>query len=117
MRRRRALIAASILAVWAGSLGAQNYRVRLDARGQAVSYRGLIADSILATAVVPSPSGGFQTPDGHAVRCSDSAYCFYSRPGDELRGVPVSTSASVVAVGVPATSLPSKVTIRRRTGS
>jgi hypothetical protein len=100
MRRRRAWIAASTLAVWAGSLGAQNYRVRLDARGQAVSYRGLIADSILATAAVPSPSGGFQTPDGHAVRCSDSAYCYYTRPGDELRGVPVSTSGSVILWGL-----------------
>jgi hypothetical protein len=103
MRRRRAWVAASALAVWAGSLGAQNYRVRLDARGQAVSYRALIADSILATSVVLSPSGGFQTPDGHAVRCSDSEYCYYTRPGEELRGIPVSTSGSVIlwGLGVP----------------
>jgi hypothetical protein len=103
MTRRRAWIAAGALAVWAAPLGAQNYRVRLDARGQAVSYQDLIADSILATSAVPSPSGGFQTPDGHAVRCGDTAYCHYTRPGDELRGVPVSTSGSVVlwGLGVP----------------
>ena len=75
MTRRRAWIAAGALAVWAAPLGAQNFRARLDARGQAVSYQDLIADSILASSAVPSPSGGFQTPDGHAVRCSDSAYC------------------------------------------
>jgi hypothetical protein len=104
MTRRRVWIAAvSALAVWTVPSGAQNYRVRVDARGQAVSYRDLIADSILATSAVPAPGGGFESPDGHAVRCSDSAYCYYSRPGAELRGVPVSTSGSVVlwGLGVP----------------
>jgi len=102
-RRRVWIAAASALAVWTVPSGAQNYRVRVDARGQAVSYRDLVADSILATSAVPAPGGGFESPDGHAVRCSDSAYCYYSRPGAELRGVPVSTSGSVVlwGLGVP----------------
>jgi len=94
---------AGALAVFAAPAAAQNYRVRVDARGQAVSYRDLIPDSILATSVVPAPSGGPQTPDGFAVNCSGGTYCYYSRPGDVLRGVPLSTSASGIlwGLGVP----------------
>ncbi len=106
MTPRRAWIAATSLAAWAVSiapLGAQSYRVRLDARGQAVSFRDLVVDSILATSVVTSPTGGLETPDGIAVRCTGGTYCFFSRPGDVLRGVPVTTSASVIlwGLGVP----------------
>lgn len=106
MTRRRASVAAGALAVWALSiapLGAQNYRVRLDARGQAVSFSDLLVDSVLATSVVTTPTGGFATPDGFAVRCTGGTYCYYTRPGDALRGIPVSTSASVIlwGLGVP----------------
>jgi hypothetical protein len=106
MTPRRAWIAATALAVWAVSiapLGAQNYRVRLDARGQAVSFRDLVVDSVLASTVVTGPTGGLVTPDGYAVRCSGGSYCYFTRPGDALRGIPVSTSASVIlwGLGVP----------------
>jgi len=103
MTPRRAWIAASAIAAWAAPLGAQNYRVRLDARGQAVSFRDLAADSILATSAVVGPNGGLETPDGFAVRCSGGTYCYYTRPGDVLRGVPLSTTGSVIlwGLGVP----------------
>jgi len=100
MTRRCALIGASLLATWTASAAAQNYRVRVDARAQAVSFRGLTSDSILATSVVTSPSGGPETSDGFAVRCSGGDYCFFYRPGPELRGVPVTTSASVILWGL-----------------
>jgi hypothetical protein len=106
MTPRQAWVAASALAVCAVSiapLGAQSVRVRLDARGQAVSFRDLLVDSVLATSVVTSPTGGLETADGYAVRCSGGTYCYYNRPGDELRGIPVSTSASIIlwGLGVP----------------
>lgn len=106
MTPHRAWIAATALAVWAVSvapLGAQNYRVRLDARGQAVSFRDLVVDSILATDIVTSPTGGLATPAGFAVRCTGGTYCYYTRPGEALRGIPVSTTASVIlwGLGVP----------------
>jgi hypothetical protein len=95
MRASRALVTACALAAWSHPGAAQDFRVRLDARAQAVSFRGLLADSIPAVEAVPSPSGGFETPDGHAVRCGAGAYCHFLRPGPELRGVPVTISASV----------------------
>lgn len=79
---------------------AQQYRARVDASSQAVSFRGLVADSLPVAEVVPSPSGGLQTPDGHAVRCGAGAYCYYLRPGPALHGVPTVTSASVILWGL-----------------
>jgi hypothetical protein len=98
MRSRLAVIATLLFATTSGAQIA-SYRVRLDARTQAVSFRGLVADSIAAALVVPSADGGVETPDGHAVHCGSSNYCFYFRPGDILRGVPVTTSASVTLWG------------------
>jgi hypothetical protein len=74
----------------------QQYRGRVDTRAQGVWFRGLISDSIEAALVVPSPGGGLETPDGHAVRCGAGNYCFYRRPGPALHGMPVTTGASVV---------------------
>ena len=48
---------------------AQGYRLRLDSRAQRASYRGVMADSILGAQAVTGPTGGFETPDGFAVRC------------------------------------------------
>jgi hypothetical protein len=103
MMRHPVWMTASILALWAVPGGAQSYRARIDVRGQAVSFRGLVADSIAATDVVASPNGGPETPDGFAVRCDGSAYCYYFRPGDVLRGIPLTTSASVIlwGLGIP----------------
>jgi hypothetical protein len=99
MKRAHALIAASVMMAWTGPASGQDYRIRLDARAQAVSFRGLVSDSIAVGLVVPSPNGGLQTPDGLAVRCGAGDYCFFSRPGAVLRGIPVTTSASVVLWG------------------
>ena len=103
MTRRCLLIVVGLLTTWAAPGRPQGYRVRVDARAQAVSFRGLVADSIPAELVVIGETGGPETPDGYAVRCSSGEYCFFYRPGPELRGVPVTTSASVIlwGLGVP----------------
>jgi hypothetical protein len=96
---RRALVVALTVSVATGS-AAQNYRARLDGSMQAVSFRGLVSDSIPATAVVTGPSGGPETPDGYAVRCGAGEYCFFFRPGEPLRGLPVTMSGSVTLWGL-----------------
>lgn len=93
-------IAAFITVAGAASAAAQDYRVRVDASAQTVSFRGLVPDSILAALVVPSPNGGLETPDGHAVRCGAADYCFFFLPGPVLRAIPVTTSASLVMWGL-----------------
>jgi hypothetical protein len=112
MKRAQPLIAACVLFFWAASLPAQDYRVRFDARAQSAWFRGLISDSILATAVVPAGSGGFETPDGRAVRCGAGEYCYFLRPGPELRGVPVTTAASLIMWGLGVEGLSFRATGR-----
>ena len=92
--------------------GAQQYRARVDASSQAVSFRGLVADSIPAGLVVPSPSGGLQTADGYAVRCGGGPFCAYMRPGPVLQGVPTVTSASVILWGLGVEGLSFRATGR-----
>ncbi len=86
---------------------AQGYRVRLDARAQAVSYRGLVPDSIRPGAVQTGVSGGLVTPDGFAVTCVTAEWCYYFRPGPERRAVPMTATASLVlwGLGVPGLSV------------
>jgi hypothetical protein len=96
MKRALTLIAACALLLRTPAVHAQDYRVRLDARAQSVWFRGLISDSILATAAVAGANGGLETPDGHAVRCAAGEYCYFLRPGPALRGAPVSTAASII---------------------
>ena len=112
MTRSRALIAACALAAWSAPGGAQDYRVRIDARAQAVSFRGLVADSIPATDAVIDANGGFRTPDGHAARCGAGPFCYYFRPGPELRGVPATLSASVAMWGLGVQGLAFRATGR-----
>lgn len=112
MTRLCALIAAFILVTGTAPAAAQNYRVRLDARAQTVSFLGLVSDSIAVALVVPSASGGLETPDGHAVRCGAGEYCFFWRPGPVLRGIPVTTSASVVLWGLGVEGLAFRATGR-----
>jgi hypothetical protein len=78
---RFAQLTGILLAV-ADVASAQSYRVRVDARAQAVSYRGLAADSIAMSDVVPGPNGGFATPDGYAVQCHNGVWCYFYRPGE-----------------------------------
>ncbi len=112
MMPSRALVAVCALAAWSGPGAAQDFRVRLDARAQAVSFRGLVSDSIPAAQTVPSSNGGFETPDGHAVRCGAGEYCYFFRSGPELRGVPVALSASVAMWGLGVEGLALRATGR-----
>lgn len=110
-RARRCFLVVAFLA-WSSPVIAQDYRVRLDARGQSVFFRGLVSDSILAAAVVKSAGGGFETPDGRAVRCSAGDYCYFLRPGPALHGVPVTTAASLVMWGLGVEGLSLRATGR-----
>jgi hypothetical protein len=109
---RRCVLLAGALAACAARAPAQDYRVRIDARAQAVSFRGLESDSIQASLVVPAANGGFETPDGHAVRCGAGDYCFFFRPGPALRALPVTTSASVILWGLGVQGLTVRATGR-----
>jgi hypothetical protein len=100
MRVARTVPALLLLAFVAAPLHAQEYRVRLDARAQSVSFRELVTDSIPVGDVVEGPGGGPQTPDGFAVRCGAGSHCFFFRPGRELRGMPVSTTAHLTLWGI-----------------
>ena len=112
MNRLVPLITASLLAASAATLAAQDYRLRIDARAQSVSFRGLLADSIPTALAVPAAGGGFETPDGHAVRCGASDHCFYFRPGAEFRAIPVTTSASLILWGFGVPGLTARATGR-----
>ena len=112
MTLSRALLAACALAAVSSQAPAQDYRVRLDARLQAVSFRGLVADSIPAAEAVPAASGGLETPDGFAVRCGGGAFCHFFRPGPELRGVPATISASLAVWGLGVEGLALHATAR-----
>lgn len=80
-------------------LTAQGYRIRLDARAQSVTYRGLALDSIPLDDALPGPTGGFVAPDGRAVHCSTTQWCFFFRPGPDRHGVPLTATANLVAWG------------------
>lgn len=105
---RRAIGAALLAGALAGSVGAQGYRVRVDTRLQLVSFRGLTADSILATDTVTGPGGGPATPDGFAATCvTGLSYCHFYRPGAVLHGAPIVTSADLTlwGLGLPGLSV------------
>jgi len=101
MTRPRAALATvlGLTALMAARLDAQGYRVRLDARGQSASYRGLQVDSIPFAQAVPGPGGGLQTAEGYAVRCAGERWCYFYRPGETLRGIPLSTTADLTLWG------------------
>src|SRR5918995_1670508 len=98
----RGALALSVgLGLASGSMEAQGYRLRLDARAQAAAYRGVRADSVSATEVMTAPTGGFQTSDGFFVRCpAGGAHCFFFRPGPYRQGGPVVGSADLTLWGL-----------------
>ncbi|MDH4043780.1 MAG: hypothetical protein OEY20_04705 [Gemmatimonadota bacterium] len=76
------------LALLAGRLDAQGYRVELDARVQGVSYRGWQLDSIPIDQVQVQ-NGLLYTPGGIGVTClAGQAYCIFYRPGDKVQAYP-----------------------------
>lgn len=98
MRRSLLWICAGVL--FSNGALAQSYRARIDARGQSVWFRGLTMDSILVSEAVIGANGGFETPDGRAVRCGAGDYCYFFNSGPDLRAFPVATSASVTMWGL-----------------
>lgn len=79
----------------------QGYRLRLDSRFQSVAFRGVSLDSILASAIVTGASGGFQSPDGFAVRCvPGEAFCRFFRPGPNLKSAPLVTTGDLTLWGL-----------------
>ncbi len=94
------LLGAGLVGLTAANAQAQGYRLRLDGQAQRAAFRGVTQDSILATDAVPAPTGGLQTADGFAVRCPPgSAFCFFFRPGPDLRAGPAVTSADLTFWG------------------
>ena len=86
--------------LFATTAGAQDYRIRIDARAQSAWFRGLEADSIPIGEAIPGEGGGLETPDGFAVRCSAGTHCHYFRPGPKHHGMPVAASAHVSLWGL-----------------
>jgi hypothetical protein len=99
--------ASALVLTWSDLLG-QGYRLRLESQAQRAAFRGVSPDSIRATDAVAAPTGGLQTPDGFAVHCPEgSSFCFFFRPGPELTGGPVVTSADLTlwGLGIPGVSV------------
>jgi hypothetical protein len=82
------------LALAAGPLRAQGYRVELDARLQGVNYRGWQLDSIPVAEVVTGSDGLAYTAGGIGVTCLPGrAYCLYYGPGDKIAAMPFVATA------------------------
>ena len=112
MTAMRWLCVCALLAA-PGTIAAQGYRLRLDSRFQSVEFRGLQLDSVLASATVPGPNGGPETPDGYAVNCEPGdAYCTYFRAGPRRVGAPLVTTADVTAWGFGVRGLSAHATAR-----
>ena len=105
MRARCAIGVLAVATLGPAVVAAQGYRARIDARAQAVSYRGVLPDSVPAAEVVTGPDGGPVSPEGFAVNCPSGPWCYFFRPGPSRDGIPVSTTASVVAWGFGVTGL------------
>ena len=101
--RRTLLIAAGAL-LYASQMPAQGYRVRLDSRIQAVSWRGLDLDSVPIATVTHQANGGIVTSDGFAATCGND-WCHFFRAGPQRRGVPWVTQASASIWGLGITGL------------
>ncbi len=98
------LAAGALVVLCVAPLGAQSWQLRLGANVQRVSYRAVVADSVLSAETAPGTNGGPVSPDGFAVSCFTAAeYCYFFRPGSEQSGVPTSGSfdLSMWGFGVP----------------
>ena len=105
-----AVVAALALPVLAS---AQGYRLRIDTRAQAVAYRGVLLDSVLAADTITGPTGGAATSDGFAVTCAPgNAYCSFFRPGTLQHGSPITSTANLLLWGVGAPGLSVHATAR-----
>lgn len=88
------LAALGVLALAAGPLRAQGYRVDLDARVQGANYRGWQLDSIPIASVVTGSDGLLYTPTGIAVAClAGRDYCLFYQPGSKISAMPTAVTA------------------------
>ncbi len=100
MSARRVLVSMGAALAFASSAHAQGWRVLVDTRAQATSYRGWRVDSIPASDTISGSTGGPETPDGYVARCDGSGFCRFWRPGPEARGIPVVTTTDATAWGL-----------------
>ncbi len=103
---------ASLLLTAATEVGAQGYRAQVSASVQDLSFHGLRADSIPAALARTSSTGGLETPDGFAVRCGATEFCYYFRPATPIRVTPASLSASATLWGLGVTGLSVRASAR-----
>jgi len=99
----RPLAALGVLALIAGPLQGQGYRVDLDARVQGVSYRGWQLNSIPIGSVVTGSDGLLYTSDGIGVTClAGDSVCTYYTAGEKVSALPASLMAdfSIWNIGV-----------------
>ena len=111
-RMRNATALATLLFATANIASAQSWRVRIDARAQAVSYRGLSADSIRIEDAVAGANGGFESQDGYAVQCSSPEWCYFYRPGASHDQLPMNIAANAVLWGLGVRGLTVHLTAR-----
>lgn len=82
-------------------LEAQGYRLRLEARYQSVSVRGVELDSIPIAQAVIRPGQGPTTPEGIAADCGvGTGFCYFFRPGNRRNGHPLATTADLTLWGL-----------------
>ena len=108
----RGAVLTGILVLAAHTASAQSWRVRIDARAQAVTYRGLTSDSISSSRVEVGEGGGFETPEGYAVQCSSPAWCYFYRPGPLHQQVPMNLGVNAVLWGFGVRGLTLHLTAR-----
>lgn len=105
--RRALLVAVATLAI-APPVQGQGWRLSLDARSQAVTYRGWQVDSIPATDTVTGSTGGPESPDGFVVTCDPTThYCRFWRPGSATRAIPsiLTADGTLWGLGIAGLSL------------
>ncbi len=98
----------ALLSLGGTRIEGQGYRVRLESRIQAVSWRGLASGTIPREDAVAQPNGGFLTPEGHAAICGPSLCTFFA-PGPPLRGIPWVTHADLSLWGFGVSGLSVRV--------
>ena len=94
-------LASVLLAVFARDGGAQGYRIRIDTRAQAVSYRGVLLDSVPIADTVTGATGGTTTSSGFEATCTPGvAYCTFFQPGPEEHANPLTSTADLTLFGL-----------------
>lgn len=105
MRTRLSCCMLMACALFTSTVEAQGWRVLVDARAQATSYRGWRVDSIPVADTVTGSTGGAETPDGYVANCDGGPICRFWRPGAESRGMPAVTTIDATAWGLGLTGL------------